>query len=202
MGHLSKVWILMIRLEQIPWLILVLIAVTCAWQVQFLAGIVSIISLLLTPHSPKFLVYKLLLIKNIDKRIDENVNHWYTYGVLMRAKHNNTKTNVRSLPYRVALRCETGFFGFQREMGRGSKWDMWWTKGTRGTQWDEVNVEGRGMKFTQYKGRTQLWEAYKVMGKQNVGEKAASYYARSIHICKILLRQKARGQCTHVLLTI
>jgi len=67
MGHLSKVRILMIRLEQIPWLILVLIAIACVWQVQFLAGIVSIIS-------PKFLVHKLLLIKNIDKRIDEIVN--------------------------------------------------------------------------------------------------------------------------------
>ena len=70
----------MIRLEQILWLILVLIAIACTWQIQFLAGIVSIISLLLvmnlqfTPRSPKFSVHKLLLIKNIDKRIDENVN--------------------------------------------------------------------------------------------------------------------------------
>ena len=77
---ISKVRILMIRLEQIPWLILVLIAIAYTWQIQFLAGIVSIIGLLLvmnlqfTPRSPKFSVHKLLLIKNIDKRIDENVN--------------------------------------------------------------------------------------------------------------------------------
>ena len=121
---------------------------------------------------------------SIGENIQTLINRWYAYGALMRAQHNNTKTNVRSLPYRVALRCEMGFFGFQQGMGRGSKWDM------RGTQWYKVDVEGRGTRFTQYKGRTRLWEAYKVTGKWNVGKKAASYYARSIHIREILLHQE------------
>jgi len=102
---------------------------------------------------------------SIGENIQTLINRWYAYGALMRAQHNNTKTDVRSLPYRVALRCKMGFFGFQQEMGRGSKWD------TRGTQWYKVDVEGCGTRFMQYKGRTRLWEAYKVTGKQNVGKK-------------------------------
>ena len=76
---------------------------------------------------------------SIGENIQALINRWYAYGALMRAQHNNTKTDVRSLPYRVALRCEMGFFGFQQEMGRGSKWD------TRGTQWYKVDVEGCSM---------------------------------------------------------
>ena len=116
---------------------------------------------------------------SIEENIQTLINRWYAYGALMCAQHNNTKTDVRSLAYRVALRCERGFFGF-----RGLKWDM------RGTQWYKVDVEGCSTRFMQYKGRTRLWEAYKVMGKQNVSKKAASYYVRSIHIHEILLHQE------------
>jgi len=133
---------------------------------------------------------------SIGENIQTLINHWYAYGALMHAQHNNTKTDVRSLPYRVALRCEMGFFGFQQEMGRGSKWD------TRGTQWYKVNVEGCSTRFMQYKGRTRLWEAYKVMGKKKCGQKSC------IILCEIntytwnFTTPRVKDQCTHVLLTI